>query len=195
MDTQMPGLSGLELIRWLRQFSTAPIIAISGSDPGDEIRAKTDGFLLKPIQAEDVVALLDSGNIQGITPLPGTLQEVTASIESPADDPVIDSAVLGKLKAMMPASAVREIYTAVASDLKLRLGAIEAAMDAKNTEEVQRIAHTIKGGSSMVGVTGVVNISARLENSNLSVTWPDELARLHHALSALEGMLGVEFPA
>jgi CheY-like chemotaxis protein len=202
MDTQMPGLSGLELIRWLRQFSTAPIVAISGSDPGEEIRAKTDAFLLKPIQAEDVVALLDGGSVKRITPLPGILSEVTASAElaanvpmaDPVIDQVIDPVVLGKLRAMMPDSAVREIYAAVASDLKLRLDAIAIAMDAKDTMDVQRIAHTVKGGSSMVGVTSVVNISARLEISNLSVTWSNDLAQLRDALEALERMLGVEFP-
>ncbi len=38
MDTQMPGLSGLELIAALRKATAARIIAISGSDPGDAIR-------------------------------------------------------------------------------------------------------------------------------------------------------------
>jgi len=195
MDTQMPGLSGVELVQRLRKLSTAPIVTISGSDPGDEIRARTDAFLLKPIEPDDVVALLESGSVKRVTALSGNLPEVTASSDEAAYHAVIDPVVLGKLKAMMPASAVREIYAAVASDLKLRLGAMQAAMDAKNLAEVQRLAHTIKGGSSMVGVTSVVNISARMEISNLSVTWPEDLAQLRNALRALEDMLGVEFPA
>jgi CheY-like chemotaxis protein len=192
MDTQMPGLSGLELVKWMRKFSTAPIVAISGSVPDDAILKATNGFLLKPVSAEDVVAFLNTGVKAQTTPsfTGERASETVPTIDSAALDPV----VLGKLKAMMPASAVREIYSAVAADLKTRLDAMKTAMDANNTAEVQRIAHTIKGGCGMVGLIGAVEASARLEISNLPVTWKGELLQLHLALGALEGMLGDEFP-
>src|SRR5271168_1880648 len=66
MDTQMPGLSGLDLIAALRTASgKSRIIAISGSEVGDEIRQAADGFLLKPIQVEALTALLESSGPQG----------------------------------------------------------------------------------------------------------------------------------
>jgi CheY-like chemotaxis protein len=197
MDTQMPGVSGVELVERLRELSTAAIVAISGSEPGNVIREVTDGFLLKPIQAEDVVALLDNG--------PGTKHTVKAQGEpsrkegpakdGAADKPVIDPVVLGKFRVMMPAAAVREIYEAVATDLKTRLETLRHAMNAQNIPEVQRISHAIKGGCGMVGVTIASEAASRLEISNLPVTWPMELAELHDALGALEGMLGGDFPA
>jgi len=187
MDTQMPGLSGVKLIKALRAQTKARIIAISGSDPGAPIRQAADGFLLKPIEVEDVVALLAAPGQAPVAKAPDVGQ-------SSASD-LVDPVVLGKLKAMMPASAVREIYVAVASDLKTRLLTLQAAMGAANTSEVARIAHAIKGGCAMVGLTSARDAAARLETSNLPVTWPHELLQLRIAMNGLEGMLESEFPA
>ena len=189
MDTQMPGLSGLDLIAALRSKTQARIVAISGSDPGDAIRDATDGFLLKPIQPEDLDALLAGDSAQSTTSN-ATGINVSASAELDAIDPVI----LGKLKAMMPPAAVREIYAAVAADLGPRLDSLEAAMDAKDAPSVARIAHAIKGGCSMVGLTAATDAAARLESSNLIETWPEELRELRGALAALQSILSDEFP-
>ena len=195
MDTQMPGLSGVELIEALRRCcSTRPkvrIIAISGSDVSEEIKMASDGFLLKPIQPESLVTLLEARDATEETH--GILSHVSASSE--LVDPVetidlIDPIVLGKLKAMMPATAVIEIYAAVATDLKTRLDTLNTAMDSRNEAEVRRIAHAIKGGCAMVGLSTATGAAARLETSNLSEAWPKELLQLHFALSKLQGILG-----
>ena len=189
MDTQMPGLSGMDLIAALRAKTQARIVAISGSNPGDAIRDATDGFLLKPIQPEDLDALLAGDPPQSTTSnAPGI--NVSASAELDAIDPL----VLGKLKAMMPPAAVREIYAAVAADLGPRLDSLQSAMDAKDAPSVARIAHAVKGGCSMVGLTAATDAAARLESSNLIEAWPKELSELRGALAALQSILGGEFP-
>ena len=194
MDTQMPGLSGLDLIAVLRSKTHARIVAISGSDPGDAIRDATDGFLLKPIQPEDLDALLAGDPAQG-DPAQSTTSNATGiNVSASAELDAIDPVILGKLKAMMPPAAVREIYTAVAADLGPRLDSLEAAMNAKDTQSVARIAHAVKGGCSMVGLTAATDAAARLESSNLIETWPAELLELRGALSALRSILGDEFP-
>lgn len=182
MDTQMPGLNGAELVQKLRQVSTARIIAISGSEPGKRLRQVTDGFLLKPIQAEDVAELLDTFPVA---------REVAAkaSGSTQAEVEALDPVVFGKLKAMMPPAAVTEIYAAVANDLETRLVALSAAMEAGNSTEVARIAHIVKGGCSMVGLSGATEAAARLETSNLHGTWPKELSQLHFALDRLKSIL------
>ncbi len=189
MDTQMPGLSGLGLIEALRGCSTARIVAISGSDPGEAIRQAADGFLLKPIEPEGLLAWINRTEPGAIAQ---SIAQVQAGQELGAD--IVDPIVLGKLKAMMPASAVREIYAAVASDLTTRLATLRAAMDAADSIEVARIAHAIKGGCAMVGLSSAREAASRLETSNLPVTWPAELAHLHSALKGLEVMLGGNFP-
>ena len=92
-------------------------------------------------------------------------------------------------------AAVREIYAAVAADLKSRLAVLQSAMTSFDVPEVKRLAHSIKGGCSMVGLSGATEAAARLETSNTTVTYPQELSQLHAALAALEGILGGNFPA
>ena len=196
MDTQMPGLSGLGLIQALRGSSTARIVAISGSDPGETIRQAADGFLLKPIEPGAVLDWINQTEPDRTGPdqtEPGALAQVQAGQESGAN--IVDPIVLGKLQAMMPASAVREIYAAVASDLTTRLATLQTAMNANDSGEVARIAHAIKGGCAMVGLSSAREAASRLETSNLPETWPAELAHLHSALKGLEVMLGDNFPA
>lgn len=210
MDTQMPGVSGVRLIKALRQRLkagstpvTTRIVAISGSEVSDSIRRSADGFLLKPIQIESLLELLDAP--RSTDDAPGLAIEASAAPEASTDpidaatagpiDPIdpsdpIDPAVLAKFKGMMPPAAVREVYTAVASDLETRLSVLAAAMDAGDATEVARIAHTIKGGCGMVGLTTAAAAATRLESSNQQETWPKELLQLHFALGKLQGILG-----
>lgn len=191
MDMQMPGLSGVDLVDALRARSAARIFAISGSDSGNEMRGVADGFLLKPVDMDGLVALLQPGHpAQTETGL-----ALAAESDSSQTPPVIDPAVLGKLKAMMSQAALREIYTAVAVDLKTRLVTLQSAMAASNVLEVKRLAHSIKGGCSMVGLTAATEAAARLETSNTTVTYTEELSQLRAALVALDGILGDDFPA
>ena len=62
LDTQLPGLSGPELIAKLRQLGQDEIILISGTTPADELIAAADGFLLKPFGPEDLQKLLSQHN-------------------------------------------------------------------------------------------------------------------------------------
>jgi CheY-like chemotaxis protein/HPt (histidine-containing phosphotransfer) domain-containing protein len=190
MDSQMPGLSGLRLVKALRVRTAARIIAISGSPVTDSLLKATDGFLLKPVEAEALLAMLNSES-----PLDVQVRSLDAGVGDTGDiGGFIDGTVLGKLKAMMPASAVREIYTAVAVDLDSRLVSLETAMVAGDSIEVQRSAHAIKGGCAMVGLTIAQEAAARLEISNAPVTYPTELAHLHAALIGLKGILENDFP-
>ncbi|HTJ30880.1 MAG TPA: response regulator, partial [Acidobacteriaceae bacterium] len=144
MDTQMPGLSGLELIAALRAAGVGRIVAISASEPGEAIRNAADGFLLKPVQPEAVAALLNASVAvvaASAEPIP-----VSAGASMTAADYAVDPQILAKFRAMMPAAAVREIYAATALDMKARLKTLEAAMRTEDLAEVSRIAHSIKGG-------------------------------------------------
>ena len=58
MDTQMPGLSGAELIVKLRALSNASLYAISGSEAPAEIIKAVDGFLLKPFDGDALTRLI-----------------------------------------------------------------------------------------------------------------------------------------
>jgi DNA-binding response OmpR family regulator/HPt (histidine-containing phosphotransfer) domain-containing protein len=59
-DMQLPGISGSELARGLRDACGAStlLLAISGSQPTAEALSEFDGFLLKPFRMEEVAAAL-----------------------------------------------------------------------------------------------------------------------------------------
>lgn len=184
VDVHMDGLNGVPLIAALRERSSATIYAISGSNPPDELKASVDGFLLKPFSPDDMQKLLDVHARKS--------DELAAS----TDAPVLNAKILGQFRQMMPDKAVREIYEAVASDLRRRIAGLEVAIDRSNAVEVRRIGHTIKGGCGMAGAQQIARLGALLEAEsdelNNSRTLVSELVQ---AAENLERMLKVEFPA
>ena len=62
LDTIMPGLNGLQLLQYVRQYSKIPTIMIPGQLEADLlIKALVNGaeaYLIKPFEPEDLVALI-----------------------------------------------------------------------------------------------------------------------------------------
>ena len=194
MDAQMPGLSGAKLIKKIRAHSKAPVYAISGSQPPQEIASAADGFLLKPFNAEALNKLL------GIEKLNGHKVETASSLIDP-NEPVVNTETLAQFRKMMPESAVRQIYTAVVSDLSGRIEALGAAIAKGDAAEVRRIGHAIKGGCGMAGAAQAAHLGALLEASSLG---PKDnqldnsaalLRDLRDAARGLKRMLDAELPA
>jgi CheY-like chemotaxis protein len=182
MDAQMAGLNGMRLIKALRKRSQASIYAISGSDVPARMKAATDGFLMKPFNPEALGALQKQRS-----PHPAVEE---------SDLPVISPETLGQFRQLMPEPAVREIYVAIAADLKKRENALEAAIATGDAAEVRRIGHAIKGGCSMAGVAQAARIGARLENESNQLDNSAALLRdLRSATHDLESMLDKEFSA
>jgi CheY-like chemotaxis protein len=183
-DVQMTGLSGLALIAELRARSKAMIFAISGSQPPEELTVAVDGFLLKPFSPEALQKLLDG---QARKPI---------EVDSVADEPIISSETLAQFRQMMPAATIRDVYTAVLSDLEKRIAALETAISARNVEEVRRIGHTIKGGCGMAGVMQASRLGALLESESDELNNSDSIRlELRRAAENLKRMLEVEFSA
>jgi len=79
------------------------------------------------------------------------------------NEPAISPETLAQFRAMMPASAVQEIYAAVVADLNKRTQALEAAIAKGNGDEVRRIGHAIKGGCGMAGALQAAKVGALFE--------------------------------
>ena len=187
MDTQMPGLSGEPLVHALRQATSARILAISASPIPDSLAALTDGFLLKPFTPDQLDAALDVA----LTQPPAPPQPAPPQ---PDQDPLIDPVTLAKLRAMMKPAALRQLFQAVADDLGPRLTTLQAAIIAADPAEISRIAHAIKGGCAMVGLTRIRNTAAALEAGVPRETWLAHLAQLHIHLRELNDILMMESP-
>ncbi len=158
MDAQMPGLSGVELVKELRALTNARIIAISGSYAPDEVGAAVDGFLLKPFGVDEL------GKMLGVS---AKVSESGTSSRLDLNEPVINSETLNQFRGMMSESAVHEIYAAVIADLNKRTQALEAAIAKGNGEEVRRIGHAIKGGCGMAGALQAARLGALFEEDSI----------------------------
>jgi CheY-like chemotaxis protein len=189
MDAQMPGLSGLELIKELRSLTKARIIAISGSDAPDEIGSAADGFLLKPFGVETLEKMLG-----------GSVKVSASGMRSRLElnEPVISPETLAQFRGMMPESAIHEIYAAVIADLNKRTQTLEGAIAKGNGEEIRRIGHAIKGGCGMAGALQAARLGALFEEhssdseSNQLDNRMALLADLRAATRNLERILEIE---
>jgi CheY-like chemotaxis protein/HPt (histidine-containing phosphotransfer) domain-containing protein len=203
MDAQMPGLSGSRLIAELRTRTRATVYAISGSNAPDDVIAASDGFLLKPFGADALNRLLEEHAAQAN---PSSAPSIVA------DEPVVNPETLAQLRAIMPESAVREIYLAVVADLSKKVGALQIAFAQRDNAEIRRIGHAIKGGCAMAGAQQAARLGAILETSARSATpgkSPSSPAQngnqldnssallkdLRAASLNLQRMLEIEFPA
>ena len=184
MDAQLPGLSGIALIAQLRSRSEAGIYLISGSPATEQLTAAADGFLLKPFGPEDLQSLLADHAAK---------PEVPASVP---EGPVLNPETLAQFRQMMTEATVREIYTALITDLKKRLAALENAISTGNKDEVRRIGHAIKGGCGMAGAHEAARLGAFLESKSDQLdNCAMAMKELHAATRKLERMLEKEFPA
>jgi len=199
MDAQMPGLRGTRLIEGLRAHSNASIFVVSASNAPAEMVAAADGFLLKPLTADGVQKLLQarkhksarSGSLNRSGPVAAAPQIV---------DPAVSPTILAQLREMMPAAAVRQIYSAIVADLDRRIGALEAAVAKGDADEVRRIGHAIKGGCAMAGAQQAARLGALIEsgvlesNDNQKDYASRVIGDLHAAARRLESMLEAGFP-
>jgi CheY-like chemotaxis protein len=189
MDAQMPGLSGAALITQLRVGSKATIIAISASEPPQEVKEAVSGFLLKPFTVESLHKL-----IEGYRPKP-------EPVKFDPNEPVVNKEVLEQFRKMMPETAVRQIYKAVVVDLSKRIDLLTSAIAKGDTAEVRRIGHAIKGGCGMAGAVRAAHLGAMLEaapletKDNQSDNSEALLRDLRDAARGLERMLDAELPA
>jgi CheY-like chemotaxis protein len=194
MDSQMPGLSGTQLICELRARSYARRYVVSGSNPPQELTASADGFLLKPFSADAFRKLLEGGRLE-------RWASPVSTVDLDPNEPVVSRETLAQLRTLMSEAAVCEVYQAVVTDLGLRIEALAAAMAKGDGAEVRRIGHAIKGGCGMAGALQAARLGARLEgwDSQSGDNQLDNsaalLSDLRSATQRLQNMLDAEMPA
>jgi CheY-like chemotaxis protein len=185
MDAQLPGLNGIGLLEQLRKSSEAPVCIISGSAAPEDLTAAADGFLLKPFSPEDLQRMLA-----------GYDSKLDLPASAIKEEPVVSPETLSQFRQLMAETTVREIYTALVTDLKKRESALEMAIASGNKDEVRRIGHAIKGGSGMAGALQVAHLGAFFESKSDQLdNCAAAMQELYTATRKLERMLEKEFPA
>lgn len=207
-DIQMPGTTGAQLARKLREACgpATLLLAMSGSSPSPKAISLYDGFLLKPFTTAQFAAALASNkdashksgrpkkssrprSIPG-SPIPAGGLSIFASAprtasnndmavhaqsapaavparvilgNAPSVAPVLNETIYAQLATSMPAPQLREMYTMCLNDARERIAAMRSLARAGERLRFSREAHSIKGGSGMLGATEMYTLATQLE--------------------------------
>jgi CheY-like chemotaxis protein len=169
VDHQMPEISGTDVARYIKSLPVPRprVIAMSASPlPEDEL-AIFDDFLHKPVD-QDMLRAAIAGSSTG--------PSAARSVKLPAS---LDSSTVSKLQAIMPPSAIRELYTVYVADTRQRISDLERYSADGDEESLRRCAHALKGAAAMAGVPGIATIADGLEAGRLP---RQDHVRLFHQL-------------
>ncbi|MDP3543021.1 MAG: response regulator [Elusimicrobiota bacterium] len=147
MDCQMPDMDGFAATKEIRSGEEgrgrpAIVAMTAGVLQADRVKcleAGMDDFLAKPVQREDLAAMLD----KWYRP--------------------IDAAVLARVRELTGAGPFRGLIAGFLEDAEQRLTAMRAAAAAGRLDELERSAHALKGASADIGANGMRSLSARIE--------------------------------
>ncbi len=163
LDVQMPEMGGYEAARTLRDRGfDRPIIAVTANAQSGErekcIDYGMDDFMAKPFKPNDVRRLLARWLTDELFGDDGEERSGNAT----DDELVFD--MEGALEAFM---GKREVVDRVMDGFLARLGEqiseLRQALDAKDTERVHLIAHSIKGGALSLEARRLGSCAAQLE--------------------------------
>jgi CheY-like chemotaxis protein len=169
VDHQMPGVSGADVGRYVKSLPEPRprVIAMSASPlPEDEL-AIFDDFLHKPVDQDMLRAAITGSSTRASAPPRANLP------------PSLDSSTVTKLQAIMPPSAIRELYTVYVADTRQRISELERYSADGDEESLRRCAHALKGAAAMAGVSGIATIADGLEAGRLP---RQDHVRLFHQL-------------
>ncbi len=181
MDVQMPELDGLEACRLIRESEKGtgchvPVIAMTAhAMKGDRERcleSGMDGYVSKPVQADELIRAIE----MVIPPAPREPVERSGGVCS---EPAIAAAI-----ARMDGDAglLRELGALFLEDGPRLMAEARAAVEARDGQRVQRLAHTLKGSLGTLGGADAMEAARTLEE----VARDGRLHDLDAALSRLD---------
>ena len=191
MDVQMPVMNGLDATARIRAGEKGsdrhlPIVAMTAhAMRGDRERcmaAGMDGYLVKPIQADELITALE-----GFACGPSD-EEVPRVPGKPPDS--ARAAMLEHLGGDL--ALATELAQIFLEDRAAMLARIHAAIEAQDAEALRQAAHTLKGAVGNFGAGHAVAAALRLEKAAADGAMKDAeegWKSLNHEVASLEAML------
>ena len=187
MDMQMPEMGGVEATEKIRlqereKGGHIPIVGLTAnamkSDEERCLAAGMDAYIPKPLRKQrlvDAIAALHLGAEEG-----GEAEESDAPEEG-----ILDPAPLEDLKGLEEFGdfSLSEVIGIFLREGEPRLAAMHRALEEQNGRELQREAHTLKGGGRDLGTVRLAEVCQTLEDIGKAATF--DLAP--EALAAVEG--------
>ena len=161
-DMLMPGIQGGALVQALRgaMSPATRLVGMSGSRPQQTVLDSLDAFMLKPFGYADLEAAL-----QMVAPPHDISRENAGMAEglAPDSDSVLDEAIFASLRQCFQPVQLAELYTMTLNDVDLRRERMAASVEAGDSAETQREAHSVKGLCGMVGARELSGLAGALE--------------------------------
>ena len=203
MDVQMPGMNGLEATAAIRQREhdggRVPIIAMTAHAlKGDRERclaAGMDGYLSKPVNAQEIIGLVE--NLAG-GPVPvteGTAPTPTSAAASSQAASVVFNPDEALARCFKSSKMVREMIKCFFDDVDRQFPRMRAALERGDFVELGRLAHRMKGTAVYLAAQAVEEAALRVERLDASSGGTASEARdainaLEHECRLLRGVLG-----
>ncbi len=191
MDVEMPGINGLQATAVIREFEgtqrRTPIIAMTAhamkADRERCLAAGMDAYVSKPIQAEELITLLEE--------LPMSRGDLTAAAAEPADtaqptkrDPAVFDPDLALTRCFDSQEMLLEMVHSYIEERESWLTDLRAALHDGDLERVAKLGHHIKGTVVYLGAEAARTAALRVEQLDRNpAPDPDTTA---DAVSALE---------
>ncbi len=175
MDCQMPEMDGYSAAREIRRIereqpqafkSILPvrIVAMTANaldgDRADCLAAGMDDYVSKPVQIEELAAVLER-----MAPANGTSAPAVPEAERSVEDR-LDYTVINGLRALREPGQpdpLAELVDLFLIDAPERLHRIQHGWQAGDLKAVQHAAHSLKGSASNLGVQRLAKLAAQLE--------------------------------
>jgi CheY-like chemotaxis protein len=179
-DVQMPGTTGSALARALRdRCERCLLLAISGSQPDDDMIREFDGLLLKPFTMEELAAAIAAAGSHSEAAVGAIPQNLTP----------LNEAIYEKLAASMRAERLQQLYTLCLTDTEERITHMRQLASNHGDALFRKEAHAIKGSAGMVGAIELQTLTAKLEEDGLRANHVASLDELMVACERLRRIL------
>lgn len=193
-DCNMPEMDGYELTRSIRAREAArglkrlPVIACTANALPGEIEiclaAGMDDYLSKPVELKNLLPKLERW-----LPLRSSRAvEPERQVPAPQARTPIDQTALARVSAG-DTVVEREIFSEFQQANEGDAALLAQAVTDGDSAEVKRLAHLIKGASTMIGALRLAGVCERIERSNQSGDWNSIKAGMrdfHHEVADLK---------
>jgi two-component system sensor histidine kinase/response regulator len=173
MDCQMPEMDGYAATKAIRENESElvriPIVAMTAhSMRGDRERclaAGMDDYLSKPLDQVAFDASLErwlGGPLAALSA--GEERDAAAAADGDDGNGALDPATFGRLRdELADSGALPKLVEIFATQTPERVEELRRAVDARDTDVIGRLAHTMKGGAASIGAAKLAEACRQLE--------------------------------
>jgi PAS domain S-box-containing protein len=192
MDVQMPGMNGLEAAAAIRQREhnggRVPIIAMTAHAlKGDRERclaAGMDGYLSKPVNAQELISLVENLASGPVPVTEGTAPKPSSAVASCQTASAVFNPDAALARCFESSTMVREMIKCLFDDADRQFPRMRAALEQGDFVELGRLAHRMKGTAVYLAAHAVEEAALRVER--LGTSTGDTSSEARDAVNALE---------